>query len=271
MKAHDIAGTGTVAHSRAGGTHLHRRRSAVVDRTERQEHTRPILARPDPNGPVKHPQLCCNTRATPPSLRLAKPSPPPPGGAAERRRPGPPKPIWARPSPSGARGAQTLQGGSRRPPPRSWRPADPTPQHHLHPAAPARSFPRGTAAREREGPDPLSWARGKEGRRRRRRPGFARRPLPAAATEGRGRGRRRWPATGPNPHRPWGGKRGERGAKRFSLPIPTTVGAASASSMKPSKIPKVRATNPLPNPSDLSIQTTETQISGTVGMPMGSK
>jgi hypothetical protein len=55
-----LPGQGQQLCSRTGGAHLHRR-SAVIDRTEQQGHTRPRLARPDPDGPIKPRLPCCNT------------------------------------------------------------------------------------------------------------------------------------------------------------------------------------------------------------------
>uniref|UniRef100_A0ACD5ZEA8 Uncharacterized protein n=1 Tax=Avena sativa TaxID=4498 RepID=A0ACD5ZEA8_AVESA len=79
-----------------------------------------------------------------------------------------------------------------------------------HGGAPSRAFPRSTAAGGRTGPDRTPGAREEDSRRRQRRPGFVRRPLPAAAT-GEGRkggevGRSRWVG----PRRPRGGERSSR-------------------------------------------------------------
>jgi hypothetical protein len=125
-----------------------------------------------------------------------------------------PKPIRARPSPSGTRVAQILG-------------RQPTtaisvlafchmmPPHHRPPASPDRYRPSSTAARDRKAPTCSPMARGMEGRRRRHRPGFAQRPLPAEAM-GVGGGRRGggW-RLGKRPRRPRGGERTRMRANHF--------------------------------------------------------
>ena len=77
----------------AGGNNLHHRK-AVVDRTAHQKHTRPTLAWPDLNRPVKLPLPRCNKQdVAPPSPVLASSSSPSNAGSiaasGESARPGP--------------------------------------------------------------------------------------------------------------------------------------------------------------------------------------
>jgi hypothetical protein len=104
------------------------------------------------------------------------------------------------------RGQAAVGGHQRRAVPRPARHRETPPHHHL-PAVPDRGLPRGTAARDEQGPDPLSKVRVEAGRRRRRRQGFARRPQPAATTKGGGGGRGAAAGGGWRPRRPRGGER----------------------------------------------------------------
>ena len=183
---------GQQQHSRAGGTHLHHR-AVVVDRTERQEHTMPTLARSGPDGPVKLRQPCCNTPASPPSQVWR---------SRRRHLQEAPRPQRLRTAQAHLRPARAHLGprlprswpGDHRRPPLPWSSASrrlrSTPPRHRHPATLDRSRPRSTAARDRKGPDPLSMARGKKGRRRRRRPATSAGGGDGGGVEGGGGGRR---------------------------------------------------------------------------------
>jgi hypothetical protein len=106
---------------------------------------------------------------------------------------GPPEPIWSQ-------GAQAME---QSPPelPVAW-------PHHWITSPPARvTRPRRTRAAS-------SMTRGKKNHHRRRRPGFARPPVPTAAMEGRGRRGGRPSAGWRRPRRPRGGG-GERGEGVF--------------------------------------------------------
>jgi hypothetical protein len=120
-------------------------------------------------------------------------------------RPTRPSPSRARPSPSGAcpdlGQAEAGEPFASRTPRRT---------DTIIPAPPSRARPLAPEVHRRPGkldPDPLSGRGERQGRHRRRRPGFARRPLPAAVTggvvEGEGKGRR-WCAS----RRPRGDERG---------------------------------------------------------------
>jgi hypothetical protein len=156
---------------------------------------------------VKHRLPCCNALAAePPSQDPAKSSPPPPASPNRcRTQParahlGPPEPIWGRGVQQGQADAGSLRSSlavGTAPPP----------------ASPSRAGPWSPYEHRRqggEGPDPPSQTRGMESHRRRRRPGFARRPLPAAAMgEGARRGGgRRWVREPPSP---LGGREGTMG------------------------------------------------------------
>jgi hypothetical protein len=127
--------------------------------------------------------------------------------------PSPLEPIWAHPSPSRAEASSRDE-----PTPKSLRSSLAVGTTPL-PASPGCAGPWPPYEHRRqggEGPDPPSQTRGMESHRCRRRPGFARRPLPAAATgEGARRGRR--PPVGERAPVALGGTEGfSRGRRAFS-------------------------------------------------------
>jgi hypothetical protein len=112
-----------------------------------------------------------------PSLTL--PPSPSQGSSYYTQVHGPPNPIWDPSCPDRSQGANID-------PLRPWSLAAGTPPHQNPLAAPDQRLLRCTAAMEKDSPDPLCRPRGKAGRHRQHRPGFARRHLPAAAMEGGG-------------------------------------------------------------------------------------
>jgi hypothetical protein len=175
MKIHDIAGTG-YSSSVAG----------------REEPTSTAKQRSWPGRPRKALAALLQHAGLAVVPNLAESSLPPPGSTTNAAPLARPSPSEAHPSPSGAGcpdlGLATAGGHLRHGAP----PRDTFARHHRTTAnrPPDRCRPRSTAARDKEGPNPLSLARGMEGRHRRRSPGFARRPLPAEEKGGGGKGGR---------------------------------------------------------------------------------